>query len=405
MTKTDSRRVVLAYSGGLDTSVMIAWLKEKHGLETIAVLVDAGRARNLEELRKKALAIGAAEAIVVDAKEEFAHDFVLPALMANALYEEKYPLVSALSRPLISKVLVEVAHKAGAGAVAHGCTAKGNDQVRFDLGIRALDPSLKVLAPAREWGMTREEAVTYAASHGIPVALTKSAPYSIDENLWGRAIECGPLEDPWAAPAEDAFSVTAPVAEAPAQPGILEIEFEAGEPVAAGGEEMTTVDLIKKVDTIAGAHGFGRIDMVENRLVGIKSREVYEAPGALALVTAHRELEDLVLPRELSHFKRIAEQKFADTAYNGGWFDPLMDALRAFMEETQLRVTGSVRLQFFKGACRVNGRKSPNSLYDFGLATYGGEDAFSHGAAQGFCELYGLPLKVWAKKQMVDGGY
>ncbi len=405
MNKVKNKKVVLAYSGGLDTSVMIAWLKEKYGLETITVLVDAGRAAGLEKLRKKALAIGAAEAIVVDAKEDFAHDFVLPALMANALYEEKYPLVSALSRPLICKLLVQVAHKSGAGAVAHGCTAKGNDQVRFELGLRALDPSLEILAPAREWGMTREEAVGYAAAHNIPVASTSGAPYSIDENLWGRAIECGPLEDPWQDPPEDAFAVTVSPTAAPDQAATMEIEFVSGEPVAAGGEEMPLVDLLNEIDKTGGKHGFGRIDMVENRLVGIKSREVYEAPGALALIMAHRELEDLVLPRELSHFKRLAEQKFTDMAYNGGWFDPLMDALRAFMEETQQRVTGSVRLQFFKGACRVSGRKSSYSLYDYGLATYGGQDAFSHGAARGFCELYGLPLQVWAKKRTLDRGY
>ncbi len=405
MTVFNNNKVVLAYSGGLDTSVIIAWLKEKYGLETIAVLVDAGRARGLEELRQKALAIGAAEAIVVDAREEFAHDFVLPALMANALYEEKYPLVSALSRPLISKVLVDVAHKSGAGSVAHGCTAKGNDQVRFDLGIRALDPELKILAPAREWGMTREEALSYAATREIPVALTKGAPYSIDENLWGRAIECGPLEDPWEAPPDDAFSVTVSPYEAPDEGAGMEIEFAGGEPVAAGGKVLPTVDLIGEIDRVAGAHGFGRVDMVENRLVGIKSREIYEAPGALALILAHRELEDMVLPRELSHFKRLAEQKFTDMAYNGGWFDPLMDALRAFMEETQARVTGTVRLEFFRGACRVSGRKSPYSLYDFGLATYGGGDAFSHSAAKGFCNLYGLPLEVWAKKRTLDSGH
>ncbi|MCL4309230.1 MAG: argininosuccinate synthase [Actinomycetota bacterium] len=395
----EDKKVVLAYSGGLDTSVMIAWLKEKYGLEAIAVLVDAGRASRLEELRQKALSIGAAESIVIDAREEFAHDFVLPSLAANALYEERYPLVSALSRPLICKLLVGVAHKAGAVAVAHGCTAKGNDQVRFDLGIRALDPSLEILAPAREWGMTREQALEYAVAHDIPVPLKKDSPYSIDENLWGRAVECGPLEDPWQEPPGDAYAVTCAPEAAPDEPAYLEIGFEAGEPVSLNGSEMPMVDLIDRVDGIGAAHGFGRIDMIENRLVGIKSREVYETPGALALIMAHRDLEDLVLPRDLSHFKRSLERKFADMLYNGGWFDPLMVALRAFMEETQRRVSGTVRLKYYKGSCKVVGRKSANSLYDLGLATYGGGDIFSHEAAKGFCELFGLPLEVWARKE------
>ncbi|MFA5802844.1 MAG: argininosuccinate synthase [Thermoleophilia bacterium] len=392
------KKVVLAYSGGLDTSVMIAWLKEKHGLDTVAVLVDAGRASGLDGLKQKALDIGAVEAVVVDAKEEFANDFIIPALAANALYEEKYPLVSALSRPLICKVLVEAAHKSGATAVAHGCTAKGNDQVRFDLGIRSLDPSLEILAPAREWGMTREQSMEYAEARGIPIPLKKESPYSIDENLWGRTVECGPLEDPWLEPPEDAFAVTCAPADAPDEPAYVEVEFKAGVPIVLDGKARSLVDLVSSIDEIAGAHGFGRVDMMENRLVGIKSREVYEVPGSLALIMAHRELEDMTLPRELVHYKRGLEQKFADMTYNGGWFDPLMDAIRAFMAETQKRVSGTVRLKFFKGSCIVAGRKSPNSLYDFGLATYGGEDAFSHEAAKGFCELWGLPLEVWARK-------
>jgi argininosuccinate synthase len=370
MTK-EAKKVVLAYSGGLDTSVMIAWLKEQYGLSVVAVLVDAGGLGGLEDLRQKALAIGAVEAFVIDAKDEFAHDFVLPALAANALYEEKYPLVSALSRPLISKLLVEMAHKSGADAVAHGCTAKGNDQVRFELSIRALDPSLEVLAPVREWGMTREQSMEYAAAHDIPIPFKKESPYSIDENLWGRAVECGPLEDPWLQPPEEAFDLTLDPTDAPDAPAYMEIGFESGEPVALDAKEMP---------------------------LGIKSREVYEAPGALPLIMAHRELEDLVLPRELLHFKRGLEQKFAVMTYNGGWFDPLMDALRAFMAETQKRLNGTVRLKFFKGSCHVVGRTSPNSLYELGLATYGGGDAFSHEAAKGFTELWGLPLEVWAKR-------
>ncbi len=398
MSEALDKKVVLAYSGGLDTSVMIAWLKEQYGLDTVAVLIDAGRAAELDGLRQKALDIGAVEAVVVDAQEEFANDFILPALAANALYEEKYVLVSALSRPLICKKLVEVAHESGAGTIAHGCTAKGNDQVRFDLGIRSLDPSLEILAPAREWNMTREQALDYAAKRGIPTPLKKDSPYSIDENLWGRTVECGPLEDPWLEPPEDAFAVTQALSAAPDEPDYLEIGFESGVPVALNGKVAPLVDLINAVDALAGAHGFGRVDMMENRLVGIKSREVYETPGALALIKAHKELEDMTLPRELIHFKRPLEQKFADMTYNGGWYDPLMDALRAFMAETQNQVSGEVRLKFFKGSCVVAGRRSPNSLYDFGLATYGGEDAFSHDAAKGFCELWGLPLEVWAKK-------
>ncbi|MHB9111862.1 MAG: argininosuccinate synthase [Thermoleophilia bacterium] len=398
MNSTNDKRVVLAYSGGLDTSVMIAWLKEKYELDTVAVLIDAGRASGLEQHRQKALDIGAVEAHVIDAREEFANDFILPALAANALYEEKYVLVSALSRPLICKKLVEIAHASGADTIAHGCTAKGNDQVRFDLGIRSLDPSLEILAPARDWNMTREEALEYAAERNIPTPLRKDSPYSIDENLWGRTVECGPLEDPWLEPPEDAFAVTTAPLAAPGDPEYMEVTYEAGVPVALDGIRMPLVELIETIDGLAGVHGFGRVDMMENRLVGIKSREVYETPGALALIQAHKEIEDMTLPRELIHFKRPLEQKFADMTYNGGWFDPLMDALRAFMAETQKRVNGTVRLKFYKGSCIVAGRKAPDSLYDFGLATYGGEDAFSHDAAKGFCELWGLPLEVWAKK-------
>lgn len=398
MNEANDKRVVLAYSGGLDTSVMIAWLKEEYGLDTVAVLIDAGRASGLEQHRQKALDIGAVEAHVIDAREEFASDFIMPALTANALYEEKYVLVSALSRPLICKKLVEIAHATGAGTIAHGCTAKGNDQVRFDLGIRSLDPSLKILAPARDWNMTREQALEYAAERNIPTPLKKDSPYSIDENLWGRTVECGPLEDPWLEPPEDAFAVTVAPLEAPDEPSYMEVTFAGGVPVALDGKATPLVELIEMVDQLAGAHGFGRVDMMENRLVGIKSREVYETPGALALIQAHKEIEDMTMPRELIHFKRPMEQKFADMTYNGGWFDPLMDALRAFMAETQKRANGTVRLKFFKGSCVVAGRKSPDSLYDFGLATYGGGDAFSHDAAKGFCELWGLPLEVWAKK-------
>ena len=349
-------------AGGVDTAGMMAWDKEKEGRDKVAVLRDVGRASNREGQRQKALTIGAVESGVVDAIEEFATDFILPALAANALYEEKYVLVSALSRPLICKKLVEIAHASGAGTIAHGCTAKGNDQVRFDLGIRSLDPSLEILAPAREWKMTREEALEYAAERGIPIPLKKDSPYSIDENLWGRAVECGQLEDPWLEPPEDAYAVTTAPAAAPDEPVYLEIGFESGVPVSLDGKSLPLVELINTVDALAGSHGFGRVDMMENRLVGIKSHEVYETPGALALIQAHRELEDMTLPRELLHFKRPLEQKFADMTYNGGWYDPLMDALRAFMDETQKRVSGVARVKFFKGSWGSAGRTAANSL-------------------------------------------
>jgi argininosuccinate synthase len=392
-----SKIIVLAYSGGLDTTAMIPYLKDHHDADVVAMLVDAGRVTGIDTLMARAKAAGAVDAVVVDAKEEFAQHYVLPALMANALYEEKYPLVSALSRPLIARKLVETAHRYGASAVAHGCTGKGNDQVRVEIGVRSQDPHLECLAPARDWGMSREELLDYCAARDLPVSLTKKSPYSIDENLWGRTNECGLLEDPWVAPPEDAFEVTVSAEAAPDQAQLVEVGFERGVPVSLDGAEMGLVALIGAIDAIGGAHGFGRVDMIENRLVGIKSREIYEVPGALALITAHKELEDLVLTRDLIHFKRTIEAKLADMIYEGQWFDPLTEACKAFLFSTQERVSGTIRLRFYKGTCTAEGRRSKNTLYNYKLATYSKEDEFSHTAAAGFTELWGLPIEMWAR--------
>jgi argininosuccinate synthase len=392
-----SDTVILAYSGGLDTSALVPWLKENKGVDVVACLVDVGRMKDVDVLVERALAAGAVDAVAIDAQEEFAAEYILPALTANALYEEKYPLVSSLSRPLIAKKLVEKAHEYGAGIVAHGCTAKGNDQVRIEVGVRSLDPSLTIWGPAREWGMSREQLLDYVAARNIPVPLTKKSPYSIDENLWGRSNECGILEDPWVAPPEDAYAWTVAAKDAPDEPQIVQIDFEQGVPVAVDGQSMPLVELIQALDAIAGSHGFGRVDMIENRLVGIKSREIYEVPAALTLITAHKELEDLVLTRDLIHFKRTIEQKLADMIYEGQWFDPLTDACKAFLESTQQRVTGTIRLKFFKGSCVAEGRKSPYSIYNYKLVTYTDKDDFDHQAAEGFIKLWGLPIEVWAR--------
>lgn len=391
-------RCVLAYSGGLDTSALVPYLKENYGYEVIAALVDVGRMKDLETLRRRALSAGAADSVVIDAQEEFLVDFAFPALKANALYEGKYPLHSALSRPLIAKKMVELAHERGAKYIAHGCTAKGNDQVRIDVSVRCLDPSITVLGPAREWNMTRPEIMDYLAARGIDLPLTKKNPYSIDENLWGRAIECGELEDPWNAAPAGAFMFTAEPEKAPDEPAEVVLGFEAGVPVSLDGKSMGPVELVETIDAIGGAHGFGRVDMVENRLVGIKSREVYEVPGALALIMAHRELEDLTLTRELQHFKTLIDQRLTELIYEGLWFSPLAAALRAFIDESQRFVSGEVRLRYYKGSCRVVGRRSDNSLYVDNLATYGAGDTFSHQSAKGFIELWGLPVEVWARK-------
>ena len=394
----DNGTAVLAYSGGLDTSALIPWLKEKYGYDVVACLIDAGRVKDIPGIIARAKAAGAVEALAIDAKEEFAEHYCLPALMGNALYEDKYPLVSSLSRPLIAKKLVQTAHAFGATAVAHGCTGKGNDQVRIDVGVRSQDPSLKIIAPAREadWP-SREELLDYVAAHGIPVNLTKKSPYSIDENLWGRSNECGVLEDPWVAPPADAYQFVVDAKDAPDEAQHVIVSFEKGKPVALNGEALGLVELIEAIDAIGNAHGFGRVDMIENRLVGIKSREVYEVPAALSLITAHRELEDLVLTRDLLHFKRTIESKLADMVYEGQWFDPLTEACKAFLFQSQERVTGDVRLKFYKGTCVPDGRRSDYSLYSYKLATYTTEDEFSHEAAAGFIQLWGLPIEIWAR--------
>ncbi len=392
-------KVILAYSGGLDTSVAIKWLQDKYDLEVIAVLAGLGQPGDLESAKERALAIGAIDASIYDARKIFARDYVLPALKANALYEGRYPLATALARPLIATLLVEEARRRGAVAIAHGCTGKGNDQVRFDVTIMALAPELKIIAPLREWTMSREEELDYAEKHGIPVPVTKQSPYSTDENLWGRSCEAGVLEDPDVEPPEDAYEWTTSPLKAPEEPRYLEIAFEAGKPVALDGKALGIQELVAALNEAGGAHGVGRLDMVENRLVGIKSREIYEAPAASILIEAHKALEALTLTREVLHFKPLMEQKFAQLVYYGLWYDPLRAALTAFMDETQKRVTGKVRVKLFKGSCVVVGRQSEFSLYDYSLATYDRSDEFHHRASEGFVELWGLPLKVWGRAE------
>ncbi len=387
------KKVVLAYSGGLDTSVAIKWLQEQ-GYDVVAACLDVGEGKDTAFVQQKALQVGAVESYMIDAKEEYAKDFALVALQSHALYEGKYPLVSALSRPLIAKKLVEIAEKENAVAIAHGCTGKGNDQVRFEVSIKALNPDLEVLAPVREWGWSREEEIEYAVKHGIPIPINLDSPYSIDQNLWGRSNECGILEDPWAAPPEGAYELTVPLEKTPDEAEIIEIHFEQGVPVKINDQAYPLHELILKLNEMAGKHGVGRIDHVENRLVGIKSREVYECPGAMTLIKAHKELEDLTLVKEVAHFKPVIEQKMTELIYNGLWFSPLRNALHAFLQETQKYVTGTVRVKLFKGHAIIEGRKSEYSLYDEKLATYTKDDAFDHNAAIGFIELFGLPTKV-----------
>jgi argininosuccinate synthase len=394
-----ANRVVLAYSGGVDTSVCIPYLKQEWGVQDVITLAaDLGQgAADMEPVRQKALNSGAIESLVINATESFVKDYAFPAIQANALYENRYPLSTALARPLIAKLLVEAAEKYGADAVAHGCTGKGNDQVRFDVSIAALNPNLKVLTPAREWGMSREETIAYGEKFGIPAPVKKSSPYSIDENLLGRAVEAGILEDPWAEPPEDIYTMTKAVKAAPDEPEYVEIGFEQGNPVSLNGNHLDPIALITEMNAIAGRNGVGRIDMIENRLVGIKSREIYETPAMLVLIDAHRDLESLTLTADVTQYKRGIEQTYTQMIYNGLWYSPLRDALDAFVQKTQERVTGTVRVKLFKGTSAVVGRKSANSLYSYDMATYGAEDKFDHKAAEGFVYVWGLPTRVWAE--------
>ena len=394
-----ANKVVLAYSGGVDTSVCIPYLKEEWGVqEVITLAADLGQGDELEPIQKKALTSGASESLVVDATESFVKDYAFAALKANALYENRYPLSTALARPLIAKLLVEAAEKYGADAVAHGCTGKGNDQVRFDVSIAALNPNLKVLAPAREWGMSREEAIAYGERFGIPTPVKKSSPYSIDRNLLGRSIEAGPLEDPWTEPLEEIYALTKAIADTPNEPEYIEIGFERGLPTTLNGTSLSPVALISQLNLIVGNHGIGRIDMVENRLVGIKSREIYETPALSVLIQAHRDLESLALTADVSHYKRGVEETYSQLIYNGLWYSPLKAALDAFIDQTQEQVSGFVRFKLFKGNAIIVGRKSDQSLYTPDLATYGADDKFDHKAAEGFIYVWGLPTRVWSQK-------
>jgi len=399
----EKEKILLAYSGGLDTSVAIHWLKEKYGCDVVTVTIDVGQADDLKDAMRRAKSIGAAKSWIIDVKKEFVEDYVLPALKANALYEGNYPLSTAIARPLMVAKLVEMAKRLGATSIAHGCTGKGNDQVRFEVSIMALAPDIKILAPTRDWGMSREEEIEYAKQHDIPIPVTVDKPYSIDESIWGRAIECGVLEDAWVEPPEDIYEWTKGHANSPDKAELVEIGFVQGKPTSLNGEEMDFLDIIYKLNEVAGNHGVGRIDHIENRLVGIKSREVYEAPAALVLIKAHQDLESLVMAKDLLHYKKVLEQHYADLVYNGLWFSPLKEALDAFIEKTQDLVTGTVKLKLFKGSAVVVGRESTYSLYNTQLSTYEKGDAFDHSAAKGFIYVWGLPLKVGAMVKASGG--
>jgi argininosuccinate synthase len=393
-----SDRIVLAYSGGLDTSVCIGWLAERTGMEVVAVAVDVGQGgEDMEVIRQRALACGAVEAVVVDAKDEFAEDFCLPALRANALYMDRYPLVSSLSRPLIVRHLAAAARTHGASTVSHGCTGKGNDQVRFEVGIANLAPDLKVIAPVRDYAWTREKAIGYAEEKGLPISQSKRSPYSIDQNVWGRAVETGFLEDIWNGPIEDVYDYTADP-RTPREPDEVLITFEAGVPIAIDGEKVSMLQAIQILNDRAGAQGVGRIDLVEDRLVGIKSREIYEAPGAIALITAHLELENVTVERELARFKRGVDQRWGELVYDGQWYSPLKRALDTFIDEAQQVVSGDIRMILHGGRATVTGRRSDIGLYDFNLATYDEGDSFDQSQARGFIEIYGMSSKLAARR-------
>ncbi|MFC2040767.1 argininosuccinate synthase [Chloroflexota bacterium] len=396
-----SDKVILAYSGGLDTSVAIKWLQDKYGLDVIAVTIDVGNERDFSVIRQKALDVGAIKALVIDGKGLFVKYFIFPALQADALYEGQYPLATALTRPLMAKLMVDMALEEGASAIAHGCTGKGNDQVRFDVSINALAPNLRIIAPAREWGMTREETINYAQQHNIPIPITVKSPYSIDESLWGKSIECGILEDPWTEPPEEVFTWTKSPSQAPDKPRYVEIRFEKGIPVAIDGQELDGVALIQQLNELAGKHGVGRIDHIENRLVGIKSREIYEAPAAIVLLQAHQALEAMTLSRDQLRFKQKVAAEYADLIYNGLWFSQLNRDLSAYILSSQHYVTGTVRVKLLKGHSTVVGRKSPRSLYNLSLATYDKGDQFDQSAAAGFIHLWGLPVKTQAQVQLL----
>ncbi|HEY5185392.1 MAG TPA: argininosuccinate synthase [Actinomycetes bacterium] len=396
-------RVVLAYSGGLDTSVAIGWIAEETGAEVVAVAADVGQGgEDLEVIRKRALACGAVEAEVLDLRAEFADEYCLPALKANALYMDRYPLVSALSRPLIVKYLVAAAQRYGAGTVAHGCTGKGNDQVRFEVGIGALSADVRVIAPVRDYAMTRDKAIEFAERTGLPIDVNKKSPYSIDQNVWGRAVETGFLEDIWNAPIEDVYSYTADPA-VQRDPDEVVISFERGIPVALDGKPVTMLEAIQQLNARAGAQGVGRLDLVEDRLVGIKSREIYEAPGALALIAAHQEMENVTVERDLARFKKAADRRWTELVYDGLWFSPLKDALDGFVDDANEHVSGDVRMVLHGGRAVVTGRRSEESLYDFGLATYDTGDTFDQTMAKGFVQLWGLPSRMAARRDLRAG--
>ena len=395
-------KVVLAYSGGVDTSVAIKWLQEKYNVDIITVTIDVGNEKDFTAVRQKALKVGAIKALVIDGKELFVKYFIFPALQANALYEGQYPLATALSRPLMVKLLVDAAVAEGAAAIAHGCTGKGNDQVRFEVGINSLAPQMKIIAPAREWGMTREATIKYAQDHDIPIPVTKKSPYSIDENLWGKSIECGALEDPWKEPPADVYTWTKSPDETPDKPQYVEIGFEKGIPVAIDGKEMAGIALIQTMNEIAGKHGVGRIDHIENRVVGIKSREIYEAPAAVLLIQAHQALEAMTMSKDQLRFKQKVSVECADLIYNGLWFSQLNRDLSAYVLSSQRYVSGTVRVKLFKGHVTVVGRKSLFSLYNLSLATYDKGDKFNQKAAEGFIHLWGLAVKTQAQVQLLS---